>query len=81
MSIAKTRRWADLSPGVRRVVVVSGAIEVALAAAAWVDLARRPAAEVNGKKWWWALAILINYLGPIAYFRWGRRRPGAAPSS
>jgi hypothetical protein len=22
---------------------------------------------------WWALAILVNFAGPLAYFRWGRR--------
>jgi hypothetical protein len=30
---------------------------------------------VNGSKRLWALIIAINFFGPIAYFRWGRRRP------
>jgi hypothetical protein len=29
---------------------------------------------VNGGKLRWALLIAINFVGPVAYFRWGRRR-------
>ena len=50
-----------------------GALEVGLAAAAWADLARRDQSEVRGRKWVWALVIAINIIGPLAYFRWGRR--------
>ena len=56
-------------------VVVAGAIEVGLAAAAWIDLARRPSTQVNGPKPAWAAAIAVNVIGPLCYFRWGRRRP------
>lgn len=66
--------WARLSTGQRWAVVVAGVVEVGLAGAAWTDLARRPATEVNGGKKWWALAIAVNFVGPLAYFRWGRRR-------
>jgi hypothetical protein len=48
-------------------------VEATLAAAAWTDLALRPAQFVRGRKLWWALAILVNFAGPIAYFHWGRR--------
>ena len=71
----RSRRWSDMSPGARRAVVALAVAQVSLAAAAWADLARRPPAGVNGKKQWWALAILVNFAGPLAYFRWGRRRP------
>jgi hypothetical protein len=50
-------------------------VQVGLAAAAWTDLARRAPAQVRGPKWRWAVLIAVNYAGPIAYFRWGRRRP------
>lgn len=71
------KRWSDLDPGVRRLIVLTGAIEGALKIAALIDLARRPAAEVRGSKAWWAVAIIvINSAGavPIGYFRYGRRR-------
>jgi hypothetical protein len=71
------RKWNDLDPRIRRIVVVASAIEGVLKVAALVDLARRPSNEVRGSKARWAAAVsLINSLGavPIAYFAWGRRR-------
>jgi hypothetical protein len=41
-----------------------------------VDLARRPPASVNGRKDVWAAAIAVNFVGPLAYFAWGRRPRG-----
>jgi len=48
------------------------AVQLALAGAAWADLARRPARAVRGPKWIWALVIAVNFIGPLWYFRWGR---------
>jgi len=80
------KRWQDLRPGTRRFIVIAGAVEGALKLAALLDLARRPAEEVHGRKLPWAVAIvLVNSLGivPIAYFRFGRRKltPPADPRS
>jgi hypothetical protein len=69
------RRWSDLPPAQKAGVVVTTTIQFGLAAAAWTDLARRPAVQVRGPKWRWALVIAVNYAGPLAYFRWGRARP------
>lgn len=69
------RRWSDLTPRQQAAVVVLGSIQLSLAATAWADLARRPAAQVNGRKARWALVIAINFFGPLAYLRWGRRPP------
>jgi hypothetical protein len=68
------RSWSDLGPRARRAVVVLGAIEAVLTVAAQVDLARRPAALVSGSKARWRLLIMVNLVGPIAYFVLGRRR-------
>jgi hypothetical protein len=56
--------------------VGAGAVQLALAGTAWFDLSRRPAAAVRGPKAAWAAAIGVNFAGPIAYLRFGRR---AAP--
>ena len=68
------KKWSDLSPRQQTAVLVLGSIQVSLAATAWIDLARRPAAEVNGRKAIWALVIAVNWIGPLSYFRWGHRR-------
>jgi hypothetical protein len=72
------RTWAELSPTQRTAVVVAGSVQLSLAVAAWVDLATRPAGEVNGRKGRWALLIAVNWIGPLAWFGWGRRGPRTA---
>ena len=71
------KRWRELDPRTRRVIVVVGAVEGALKVAALIDLKRRPAEQVRGSKKAWATAIvLVNSAGavPVAYFLKGRRR-------
>ncbi|QRP49432.1 PLDc N-terminal domain-containing protein [Amycolatopsis sp. FDAARGOS 1241] len=68
------RRWADLSPVERLVVAGAAAVQLALAAMAWWDLAHRQADQVRGPKALWAAMIAVNFAGPLAYFRWGRLR-------
>jgi hypothetical protein len=74
------RRWSDLEPRSRRLIVVASVIEGVLKIAALADLARRPSNEIRGPKAAWAAAVaLINAFGavPIAYFAWGRRKPAS----
>ncbi|SHN89026.1 Phospholipase_D-nuclease N-terminal [Geodermatophilus obscurus] len=68
------RRWRDLTPWQRTGLVAAGAVQLALAVGAWVDLAHRRPAEVTGRKGVWAAVIAVNWVGPLAYMRWGRRR-------
>ncbi|MCU0271302.1 MAG: PLD nuclease N-terminal domain-containing protein [Acidimicrobiales bacterium] len=67
-------RWSELSSRQRVAIVVTGATEVALTTVALVDLARRPAAQVRGSKWVWALGCFVQPVGPVAYLVAGRRR-------
>ncbi|TFC09453.1 PLDc_N domain-containing protein [Cryobacterium algoritolerans] len=67
------KRWSDLSGTQRAATMVGSAAQFALAAAAWSDLANRPAKLVNGKKAVWAVIIAVNFAGPISYFLLGRR--------
>jgi hypothetical protein len=74
-----TRRWSELSERTRRLLLLGAVVEGVLKVAALVDLKRRPAAEVRGRKWVWATGItLANSMGavPIGYFLFGRRRDG-----
>lgn len=67
------RRWRDLSPAQQTAVLVLASVQLSLAATAWADLATRPPERVNGRKSVWAAAIAVNFVGPVAWFRWGRR--------
>jgi hypothetical protein len=37
------------------------------------DLARRPSANVRGPKALWVAACVVQPIGPLAYFAFGRR--------
>jgi hypothetical protein len=70
----KKKRWADMSTPQRVAVVLGGAAQIALALAAWTDLAKRSPKQVKGPKAGWAGIIGINVIGPILYFTLGRQR-------
>lgn len=72
--MATAKSWSDLSSQQKTWTLVAGSVNLALAATAWTDLARRPAALVRGPKGVWAVLIAVNFVGPISYFVFGRRR-------
>ncbi len=68
------RRWSDLTTPQRAAILTAGFIQFTLQAIALRDLRRRPAKRVRGPKRAWAAASFVNFVGPIAYLAWGRRR-------
>jgi hypothetical protein len=72
----RRRRWADLSPRQQTAVLVAAAVQLSLAATAWADLATRTPAEVNGSRTTWAAVSAVDVVGPLAWFRSGRRTRG-----
>ena len=67
------RRFADLTKSQQVAVLVAGSVQLFLAGSAWVDLSTRSPAEVNGSRLAWAGIIAVNFVGPLAWYRWGRR--------
>ena len=68
------KRWSDLSLGQKGAIALSGAVQLGLLVAALVDIYRRPAGEIRGRKGVWVATAFVNYVGPISYFLFGRRR-------
>jgi hypothetical protein len=74
--MAGKKRWSELDERTRRLIVIGVVVEGLLKIAALTDLARRPAGQIRGRKWVWAVVlVLANSVGtvPLAYFRFGRR--------
>jgi hypothetical protein len=69
----KKKRWADLSACQRIGVMIGAAIQIGLLAAGLWDLAHRKAEEVRGDRRLWAGLMFVNWIGPIAYFAYGRK--------
>jgi hypothetical protein len=62
-----------LSPPRQAAIVAITAWNVYLSVVAEWGIQRRPAAQVRGRKAFWRVACLTNTVGPVSYFRWGRR--------
>lgn len=67
--------WSELGVGKKATIMLTGSLQAFLAIAAWRNLAKQPAKQVNGRKSIWAAVIAINWVGPIAYFIWGHKLP------
>ena len=74
--VVVARKWSDLSKRSQRLIIVAGAAEASLKAAALIDIKRRPASQIRGSKWKWVAALVPGSLGiaPLSYFAFGRRR-------
>ena len=71
-----TRQWRRLSPPQRTMMVAGAVVQVTLFAAAQVDITKRNPEEIRGPKLLWRLICLVNFIGPILYFSFGRLTTG-----
>jgi hypothetical protein len=76
--MAASKQWSDLSERNRRLLIAAAIADVTLRIAALIDIKRRPASQIRGRKWAWATAVaIVNSAGilPTSYFVFGRRQP------
>lgn len=66
-----TKQQTALSPAGKIGLGLAGIVQVVFAFLAFWDLAFRDADEVRGPKPLWIPAILVNWIGPAAYFLFG----------
>lgn len=69
-----TRSLSNLSPRARTLVGSGALVQLVLLFVALRDLRARPADQVRGSKALWLPALFVNFIGPVAYLRFGRRR-------
>lgn len=74
----KKKTWKEMSTSSKVGTVLVGMVQMSLLVAAQRDISRRPAAQINGPKAAWRAASFINFVGPMGYFIFGRKR---APAS
>jgi len=78
-TLVQGRNWDELSPRgkvlmIFRVIVqiILGIAHLTLLVAALRDIRRRPADQIRGSKRLWTMISFVNWVGPIAYFMFGR---------
>lgn len=75
--MAARRRRSDLSKRTRILLITAAAADGTLRVAALIDIKRRSASQIRGRKRVWAAAMaVVSSAGvlPISYFVFGRRR-------
>ncbi len=70
----RRKQWSDLTDTQKRGILFLGALQLGLLAAALIDIRRRPADAINGSKRLWTVIVFVNFIGPITYFLFGRKR-------
>jgi len=73
MSQAAEKLTQRFSPKQRAVLMALAAAELGLKLAAARDIGRRSDDQLRGSKLFWRLALVVNTIGPVGYFVWGRR--------
>ena len=74
ITMPQKKRWQDLTPMQKTAIGVLGTVQFTLLGAALWDLHGRTAEEINGPKWLWTAVSFINFVGPVAYFLFGRKK-------
>jgi hypothetical protein len=69
-----SKRWSELSRTERSFIAGAMTVQLSLLAAALVDLQRRPSDQVKGPKRLWRAVAFVNFVGPISYFLFGRKK-------
>ena len=69
----RQKQWKNLSTATKVRVVVLGLVQMGLLAAALWDIRHRPAMQIKGSKKLWYSLVFVNWIGPLAYFIFGRK--------
>jgi hypothetical protein len=75
--MATRRQWSDLDERTRKLIIAVGTVDGVLRVAALVDIIRRPASQIRGRKWVWAAVVaVVSSAGvvPTSYFLFGRNQ-------
>ncbi|ACL38969.1 MULTISPECIES: membrane protein [Pseudarthrobacter] len=70
----KKKTWKEMSPSSKAGTIIVAIVQLSMLVAAQRDISKRPAALINGPKGAWRAASFINFVGPMGYFIFGRKR-------
>lgn len=68
------QKFSELSRTSQFAILSAISLQLSLLVTALVDLSKREPAQINGSKGLWAVASFINFIGPLAYFIFGRKK-------
>ncbi len=72
------KSWSEMSPQQQAFAILGVVLQLTLLVLAQRDIRTRPAEQIRGDKRFWTAVSLINFVGPISYFLFGRKTEVAA---
>jgi hypothetical protein len=72
--MTQRKKWSELTTGQRMAGTLGAVLQLGLLVAALWDIWHRPADEIKGDRRVWTAVSFVNFVGPIAYFLFGRKR-------
>lgn len=67
------KQWRELTTATKVRIGVLAVVQMTLLAAALWDIRHRPAEGIKGSKKMWIAIAFVNFVGPLAYFFFGRK--------
>ena len=68
------KQWSDLTPTQKTGTALLVGAQVIMLAAALLNISRQPEEQLTGSRRLWTVLSFVNFIGPIAYFLWGRKK-------
>lgn len=72
--MTQQKKWSDFTSGQQTAIQLGAFLQITLLVAALWDMWRRPVDEIRGDRRLWTVVSFLNFVGPIAYFLFGRKR-------
>jgi hypothetical protein len=70
----RIQQWNDLSDTQKTGLRIGAVVQIGLLIVALIDIRRRPAEQIRGSKVLWTAIACVNFVGPISYFVFGRKK-------
>jgi len=71
--MTQQKKWSDFTTGQQKEIQLGAVLQITLLVAALWDMWHRPADEIRGDRRRWTVISFLNFVGPIAYFLFGRK--------
>ncbi|MEJ5996766.1 PLDc N-terminal domain-containing protein [Corynebacterium sp. H130] len=67
-------QWSDLDQSAKNWIIGMGIYEVLEKLVAWHFIYHTPKEKTRGSKWMWFALSFVNFVGPLSYAIFGRKR-------
>jgi hypothetical protein len=67
------KNWSELTRPQKAGIIALSLVQLGLLIAALRDIRQRSDSEIKGNRKMWMALSFIDFIGPLAYFRFGRK--------